>query len=195
MQEMDGKRIGYDLNDPLITMYRCLQKGWIPQQTMEPTEYKTLKTVQDPADPRTAFAGIGCSFAGKWFGGFIGNGEGAAKCSVGASARGLLKQLPKIQDVKFRHSDYREISLPANSLIYCDPPYEGTTQYPSVPKFDHSEFWNQVKEWTLTGHSVVVSEYYAPKEFTCVMEIPRSMCMRNSNGAQERVVEKLFMYL
>ena len=70
LQEMTGKRIASDGNFALIEMYKALQKGWIPPESITKEQYAEYKAKQDPSDPMTAFVGIGCSFAGKWFGGF-----------------------------------------------------------------------------------------------------------------------------
>ena len=75
MQEMSGVRCASDVNRPLITMYKALQDGWIPPSTVTEEMYAEYKGIQDAEDPLTAFIGIGCSFSGKWFGGYARSGE------------------------------------------------------------------------------------------------------------------------
>jgi DNA adenine methylase len=41
----------------------------------------------------------------------------------------MVKQAKNLKDVDFRCGSYLEMEVPPNSLIYCDPPYEGTTKY------------------------------------------------------------------
>ena len=37
----------------------------------------------------------------------------------------LMKQVERLQGTIFTSSSYCDIALPKNSIIYCDPPYEG----------------------------------------------------------------------
>ena len=134
LQEMSGKRIASDGNKALIQLYKSLQQGWIPPDFVSEEEYKQVKLVYDEGSPMLAFCGFGCSFAGKWFGGYA-RSEGK-KCYAATSKRSLMKQLPMIQDVKFEHRLFHEWN-PKNALIYCDPPYQGTTQYGAFDGFNH----------------------------------------------------------
>lgn len=190
LQEMSGKRIASDGNFALIEMYKALQCGWVPPDTITKEQYKEYKEKQDPRDPMTAFVGIGCSFAGKWFGGFIGNGE-KAKCSVKASRGSLLKQLPAILDCDFIHGTFDVHSVGDGWLVYCDPPYQGTTAYGAFSGFDHDKFWGTVRSWS-KHNTVIVSEYAAPSDFECVQDIEKKNCMRHTGGVQKVEREKLF---
>lgn len=96
-----------------------------------------------------AFAGFGCSYRGKYFGGYAPHGAGPAR-------RAILKKAPLIAGVEFSCLDYREVEIPDRTLIYCDIPYRGTTQY--GVRFDHDAFWNWA-ETTSKTHPIVVSEY------------------------------------
>jgi len=69
LQEMSGKRIASDGNDALITMYKALQGGWVPPDYVSEAEYQAVRVANNPTDPMTIFCGIGCSFAGKLWGG------------------------------------------------------------------------------------------------------------------------------
>src|SRR5665811_413022 len=82
------------------------------------------------------------------------------------SRNGVIKQLPKIKDVDFVHCSYQDLEIPPNSLIYCDPPYEGTTAYKDG--FNHVAFWQWCRDKANEGHIVFVSEYNAPKDFYCL---------------------------
>lgn len=190
LQEMSGERYASDSNGALITMYKALQTGWVPPEDVSEELYREYKAKQNEDDPLTAFIGIGCSFGGKWFGGYAGRTE--RNYAVNAK-NSLLKQLPLIQDVKFLHRDYRWF-FPENTLVYCDPPYEGTTGYRSG--FSHKVFWDTIREWSEKkhGNTVVVSEYKAPADFQCVLEIPIKTDMRMKDGSKDSRIEKLFTY-
>ena len=193
LQEMTGKRIASDGNFALIEMYKALQNGWIPPESITKEQYAEYKAKQDPRDPMTAFVGIGCSFAGKWFGGFIGNGEKGdkAKCSVRASCNSLKTQLPRILETAFIHGTFDTHTIGDGWLIYCDPPYQGTTAYGAFSGFDHAKFWAAMRSWS--KHStVIVSEYSAPSDFECVLEIKKTNSMYHADGKQKKEIEKLF---
>ena len=182
MQEMSGVRCASDVNRPLITMYKALQDGWIPPSTVTAEMYAEYKGIQDAEDPLTAFIGIGCSFSGKWFGGYARSGDRNYALNAKNS---LIKQIPLIQDVVFYHSEYVE-NAPEGVLIYCDPPYANTTEYRD--SFDTETFWEVMREWS-KDNIVVVSEYNAPDDWVCVKEMPTRVDMQC--GEKNRV-EKLF---
>ena len=183
---MAGKRTASDSNKALITMYQALQDGWLPPEEVSESLYTEYKLKQDSADPLTAFIGIGCSFGGKWFGGYARSSD-RNYCSNARNS--LIKQLPKIKDVLFKDRDYRNW-IPYNCLVYCDPPYEGTTGYKD--KFDHVSFWDTMRAWS-KDNIVIISEYNAPADFKCVLEIPTRTDMRVA-GKQEARTERLFRY-
>lgn len=35
----------------------------------------------------------------------------------------IAKQIPKLQGVEFRSEDYKNLQIPEESIIYCDPPH------------------------------------------------------------------------
>ena len=52
---------------------------------------------------------------------------------------------------------YDELDIPDNSVIYCDPPYEGTLGY-KTGSFDHERFWEWAEKMS-ERNVVFVSEY------------------------------------
>ena len=67
------RRLAIDACGPLITMWRAALRGWVPPTEVSREEYERVKTTQDPDDPLTAFVLFGCSFGGKWCGGYAKN--------------------------------------------------------------------------------------------------------------------------
>jgi DNA adenine methylase len=188
LQEMSGTRTASDSNGALITMYRALQEGWTPPDDITEEMYAHYRKGQDENDPLTAFIGIGCSFGGKWFGGYA---RGGIKRNYAGEAKSsLIKLIPFIKGVHFNaclYSDY----TPENMLIYCDPPYEGTTGYGDI--FDSLSFWNVMRKWS-ENNTVVISEFKAPADFKCVLSIGSRTSIRNSENISASTVEKLFIY-
>lgn len=190
MYRMDGERYGFDKHPYLIDMYQELQKGWIPPTELSEDEYNYIKENKDELSHLTGFVGFGCSFAGKWFGGYA-RSKGRNYCLNAHNS--IMKKMDNMNGVQFECKDYRELS-PEGALIYCDPPYQGTTQYGDiVGDFDTGEFWDKVREWS-KDNTVVVSEYSAPDDFVEVWRRETKTDMRNSDNRQEQRVEKLFVH-
>lgn len=98
-----------------------------------------------------------------------------------------------MEGVVFQNKPYYDLDLPPKSIIYCDPPYEGTSKY-KVGDFDHDLFWKWVRQIHRQGHSVWVSEYNAPDDFECVFEkqLSSSLSANGKSGGGKKSVEKLF---
>jgi len=189
LQEIPGERIAADGNEALIAMYCALQAGWVPPDFVSEEEYKYHSCMRNISDPMTAFCGFGVSFAGKWFGGYA-RSKGMT-CYAGISKRSLLKQLPRIADVTFEAKSFTAHS-PSGNLVYCDPPYAGTTAYGAFGGFDHDLFWQTMRSWSV-NNTIVVSEYTAPSDFICVREFSSQMGLTTA-GERPKRTEKLFMH-
>jgi DNA adenine methylase len=186
------ERIASDANRALITMWSSACRGWVPPSEVSEATFAQHKANPDPSDPMTAFCGFGCSFGAKWFGGFARNSRGSNYAA--SSARSIARKVVTLTGVQWHAGDYRDVPTPAGSVIYCDPPYEGTTGYSGVKGgFDHTAFWQWCREKTRSRHLVFVSEYAAPSDFLCIWSIEAKTDLRTRGGREPRV-EKLFMY-
>lgn len=105
------------------------------------------------------------------------------------SKNNILKQKDNLCDVKLVCGSYLDLDIPDNSVIYCDPPYEGTLGYKN--KFNHDEFWDWCREMSMC-HSVYVSEYTAPNDFNCIYSRDSKVSINLNNYAVK--VEKLFQF-
>ena len=63
-------RIANDKHKYLIEMWKAIQNGWIPPNDISEEEYKYIRENKNENMALTSFVGFGCSFAGKWFGGY-----------------------------------------------------------------------------------------------------------------------------
>jgi DNA adenine methylase len=189
IDKADGKRIGSDTHKHLIALHKALQNGWIPPTDVSKEMYHEVKNNQDRyTNELIGFVGFLCSFGGKWWGGYAANSKGDHYAERGS--RVLTKQAKKLKGITFKNQDYQDLEIPENSLIYCDPPYEGTTKYKD--DFNHAEFWEWCRQKTKEGHQVFISEYNAPEDFKCVKEIQHKTILdKNSNYKR---IEKLFVY-
>lgn len=189
--KMSGERKAYDYNEYLIEMYKAVQGGYDLPNCISEEEYKYIREHKDEDKALTGFVGFGCSFAGKWFGGYA--RDKRKKCDFANTAKiGLLKKMSTMMDVSFGCADYKTLCL-KNCLIYCDPPYSDTTQAYGTGNFNTEEFWNVMRLWS-KDNDVYISEYVAPEDFKCVLEIPTKIDIRNKDNEMEKRVEKLFAY-
>ena len=98
-----------------------------------------------------------------------------------------LQRLQRLQRLEVHAGDYRSVEIPADSVVYCDIPYRGTSEY-VAGAFDHDQFY----EWALSRHfPVFVSEYAMPDEFSCVWECKHRSIL--SGAANNAVTEKLYV--
>ena len=183
------RRYGNDINSDLIALFQGVQDGsYIPPDEVLEQEYKEARH-GDVRPAHRAFVGIGCSYSGKWFGGYArgntNNGDPRNYCLE--SKKNLLAQ--DIEGVVFTSGDYQKMEIPPNSIIYCDPPYVGTTKYKD--DFDHESFWRWCKEQNQKGHLVFVSEYTAPPDWKCIWEKQVNNSLTKETGSK-RGTEKLF---
>lgn len=193
IEHVKGVRIAGDAHPELIAMLKALQKGWIPPSHVSEDDYTLIK--QFPRNypiELVGFVGFGCSFSGKWWGGYArgnsSNGKPRNYCNE--SKRNVLKQAPTLKGIKFYNLPYYELPLYPNSIIYCDPPYANTTKYKSGD-FNHDKFWQWCRNKVAEGHLVYVSEYNAPKDFICVWEKKVNSSLTQNTGSK-KAVEKLF---
>lgn len=203
IDKVEGKRIGADFNEYLIAMWKELQNGWTPPNFVSEVDWRDVKTQMENKYEKhyIAFVRLGCSFGADWNGGYARNVRkdkpnaellnSTTKSYCGQSKRNILKQLPNLKSVEFINSSYQDLKIPNDSLIYCDPPYEGTTKYKD--DFNHLEFWEWCRTKAKEGHLVYVSEYNAPKDFECVYssEINNTL---NNTAKTTKATEKLFVY-
>ncbi len=96
-----------------------------------------------------------------------------------------------VKGVRFIESSYSELDIPPNSIIYCDPPYEGTTKYKD--DFNHILFWQWCREKAKEGHQVFISEYNAPDDFVCIWQQELNVSVAK-NGKHKKAIEKLFVH-
>ena len=190
VSQMSGKRKAYDFNEYLIEMYKGVQNGYELPDSLTEEEYKYIREHKDEDKVLTGFVGFGCSFAGKWFGGYARNKQNHNYCK--ASKNSLMKKMSTMVDVEFDWRNYKSLFL-KGCLIYCDPPYANTTKYTGVPDFDSEEFWNIMRAWA-KDNDVYISEYEAPDDFVSVLEIPTKTNIRDKSDNVCCRVEKLFKY-
>ncbi len=174
-----------DINRSLILCINAIKEGWLPPDNIDVSEYNELKHMSQEGieSPLIGFVGFGCSWGGKWFGGFA-IGKSRNYCSE--SKRSLVKRVKNSIETIFEHRNYRNLK-PSCELIYCDPPYKDTTGYKD--SFDSVKFWEVMREWS-KNNTVIISEYRAPSDFKSICHFEHFA----TQGLDKRpTIEHLFM--
>ena len=192
----DVKRYANDKNRYLPMLFECLQQGMSLPEDISVEDYYRIKEMPESSNEDIAlkaFVGFGCSFAGKWWAGYARPTpkQNYPKCAFNST----MKKSNKMQDVVFSCMDYSEFPCQEGSLVYCDIPYKGTTQYSAVGAFDHNAFYSWAKE--KKNCRILVSEYKhnVPDGGQIVWEYASKKAIRNKDGIQEKTVEVLFEFV
>lgn len=183
--------VAADAHPDLIMMWLGLQSGWVPPDSVTREEYAALRHAEPSA--LRAFVGFGCSFGGKWFGGYASNNRGDD--FVGAARRGcLLKSSLMGGKTEFYNIPFGTTTPPPGTVVYCDPPYAGTTGY-ATGAFDHGSFYATLREWAVSC-PVYVSEYTDPigAPFREVWRRAHAGSLKRGENARP-IIERLFRIL
>lgn len=198
IDKVDGNRIGADSNAAVISALRFIRDYVTPKSNAEYTEqnYKDDCEKARRGDKLTdlqSYALIAFSFGAKWLGGWSRgkNAAGGQRDYVSEQHRASEKQKPNLQGLELLNTCYAELAVPKNSIIYCDPPYQGTTKYKD--DFNHADFWQWCREKVKEGHRVFISEYNAPDDFVCVWQQELNVSVAK-DGKHKKAIEKLFIH-
>lgn len=196
-----NRKIGYDKHRQLIALLNAIKNGYEPPEKISVEHYNEVKESyrsQDNKYEEYYYGAIG--FLGAFRGLFFDSqgcadyiSQGRVRNNYVESRKNILKQRQSFKNVEFICSDYKNIDIPDNSLVYCDPPYQNTSQkgYADKDSFDYTYFWDWIRE--LSKRCVVlVSEYNAPDDFVCIWkkEVSTNLAVQK----RKKDVEKLFIH-
>lgn len=206
-------KLGCDAHTELIHLLRYVQKdgNWkdIPDRILC-DEYKLVredskKSINDRKYPLwyTGFVGFCSSFGAKYFGGYARN---KSTDQQGEWSQGAIKNLKKqsgkelFKDIIFKNMPFQSIPVDKikNCVIYCDPPYKGTTQYSVSKNFPYEEFYDWCIEMN-ENNIVLISEYDMPEDrFKCIWEKEHSTHIdskkeKGDKNKKNKRLEKIFI--
>lgn len=201
IDKVGGNRIANDIQPDLIALFEAIvYENWKPIKISK-AFYDDVNAAKKDFDKHlVGWVGFGCSYSGKYFGGYAGDYPESRRLKNGnlpnyqdESIRSLSRQSEKLKGVNFSCIPYSEIIIPENSIIYCDPPYENTTKYSNY--FNHDKFWQWCREMS-KDNLVFVSEYSAPEDFECIWEkeAKSSLSANGKSGGNKISTEKLFRF-
>lgn len=189
IDKVSGNRLGADIHEYLIAMWKEASKGWIPPEHITEAEYRDMmKNKTSYPAHLVGYVGFSMSYGGRWFEGWRRDSQGKRNYAA-ESFRGAVKQFPLIKDVSFVHTSYDKLKIPEISIIYCDPPYKGTKQYKD--KLDYEKFYGWCRAKRQEGHTIFISEYEMPEDFVCVWSKEVTNSLTKDTGAKKGI-EKLF---
>jgi DNA adenine methylase len=193
-----GPGIVSDINPALIALYQAVRDGWVPPTSVSREEWTAAKSLPD-SDPMKAFCGFGCSFGGKWFGGYArigvvtkGNGQSWLRNAATQTRKTLARDVAALGMCTLRRGSFFDVEPGSLGIeaLYCDPPYVGSTGYGEA--FAHARFWRLCERWSECGVRVYVSEYVSPVEASIALERRTTTCV---NQAEHAPRERLFRVL
>ena len=180
------KYIASDINENLYVLLKGVQNK-NDFCSISKRKYHQLKN--QPSSFEKSLAAFTYSYNGKEFGGYTKTDKNETRNYPEERIRyyKFLQENETFKKTKFKNCAYNQWK-PSNYLIYCDPPYKGTTDYST--NFDHVLFWNTIREWS-KNNTVFVSEYTAPRDFKVVSKGEKYMSLSGS-GSSDKRTEKLF---
>lgn len=99
-----------------------------------------------------------------------------------------LEHLEHLERLVISRRDYRDVYIPDNAVVYCDPPYASTRGYGRG--FDHGPFYAWCRAIGRRS-PLYVSEYWMPSDFKVVAEFEVSALFGAKTNDQTRI-EKIF---
>ena len=134
--------------------------------------------------------GFGCSFGEAWlrsryWGHRLQSGTTLIHKTETTSRR--KASFLKNAEVELYNLSYQDVPLRDKCLIYCDPPYRGTTCSYSAEPFDPKAFDQWCRERAREGHIVLVSEYTAPPDAEIIFTKPQKQTFSHNAKTSERV--------
>lgn len=161
-----------DIHPDLILLYQAMQNEWIPPEFVSEEMYKEYRH-KEPSALR-GFIGFGCSFGGKWYGGYA---RYQNRNFASESIRNLIScfELFKQHTIIFTHQSYADVQ--ESSVTYCDPPYRNTTEYSM--QFNY----NIYNSWLLQRKGIVFCSEYTQPYGTIVYEKEKRTEVNKDNRA------------
>lgn len=214
IDKVEGLRSGSDANPFIAYLGMFLSfEGWVPPKEISRDFYNkcrdfyklykangsSLEGLDYPSNEYLAivgYVGVNGSYSGKFFGGYAGIVEtkGGTRNYPLEAYNNVIKQKEGLIGADIMYGSYDQSNYPSQTVIYCDPPYAGTTKYAN--EFDSEAFWEWCRDRAADGHLVYVSEYTAPDDFVCIWRksVKSSLSANGTAGGSKCSTECLFVH-
>lgn len=191
LQHIDNKIIkyGYDLNPYLISLYNyAISENPTFPDSISREDWDKAKNHPEQCD--SWFVGLVAFFASYSARGFSGGyALNGTRDFYHERLTNFKKQIPMLKDCIFQTLDFFELNA-EHSIIYLDPPYKGTKGYDYSKDFNHTHFWDKVRNLSI-NNKVFVSEKEAPQDFVSIWSLDTKVNCFNSKSVKS--TENLFI--
>lgn len=179
-----------DNNELLIVLLKHIQKTIHQHPHITQAEYTSLRKNPKANPLHAAYAAFCYSYNGKYFGGYVNKYKGRNYPKERKRYYDQLHANPVFHKTKLAFTSYKKYLPTKGALIYCDPPYQGTTEYHSA--FNSAEFWEDMRNLSKDNY-VFISEYSSPKDFVCISKKVKQSSV-SGEGATRKRIEKVFIH-
>lgn len=193
--QVEGNRLAADVNPYLIGMWKGLLDGEKYPEAISRKMYMEAKEAYKNQDYTTysqselGWFGYMSSYNGLFYHSYSGVGADG-RDYIQTSIANISKQVGSMRGCELECCSYENLKIPDNSIIYCDPPYQGTKGYDV--DFDYPKFY----EWCFCkkseGHSIFISEYSMPSDFTCIWSMEVANSLDRYSEKKGKRIERLF---
>tara|TARA_X000001036_G_scaffold319796_1_gene298281 strand:- start:333 stop:1070 length:738 start_codon:yes stop_codon:yes gene_type:complete len=183
----------YDANPLVVALLKGVQNKKLKYPNITRKQWFKLKYDKKNHSFKRAIAAFTYSFNGVEWSSYTVRSRCNRRENYPAERKRYYDKLRKnkvFMKTKILHKDYKKLKPGKGKLIYCDPPYAGTTGY--SPNFNTKEFWSTVRKWS-KHNAVFVSEYHAPPDFKLIAKKEKRQSLAGK-GAGKKVWEKLFQW-
>ena len=104
-----------------------------------------------------------------------------------------LDRLQKVNKIKATNKSYHDFSEVAGSVLYLDPPYEGTIQESYINSFDSQEFYDWAFEMSKNNIVIISSYSISDERFEVVYSFDKARGTYHGGRSNKAKNEKLFM--
>lgn len=192
-------KVGNDKNKPLIALLEVARDNFdmIPKNGDKEWFDRARAIYTGKSDEKMDDYLIG---AIGWLAGYSGKGlvgsyanDSGTRHYYTERYNNLKAQAPNLQGIEFTCAEYQTLEIPNGSLVYCDPPYEGTTGYGYAweRQFNYDEYWNWVREKSKNSY-VICSEEHFPKDFIIIAQQDKRRTVAQTK--RQTKIEKLGVY-
>ena len=195
-----NNKYGSDINKYLIALLDHISKDIsdVPMKISEEEYQKVKNNKNNYEDWYVGLVGFCATFGAKFFGGYgrekDKNNKDKLKSISTERINNLIKQSPNLNNIHFKCCSFKELNHVKNYVIYCDPPYKGTTKY-ATKIFPYEEFYDWCREMS-KNNVVLISEYNMPDDFKCIWSKETITSLNNNRKSDDNKnirVEKLFI--
>ena len=167
LADVSERVIAVEAHPGLVALHKAVQGGWVPPEHVSEEEWREARYSTMVDDCVFSFRRFACGHGGDWMGGYARNRRGDNYAQ--AASRTLVRD--RRSNVEHTCADALAWEG-AVEVVYCDPPYEGTTGYAAVVAAEPGAWWRKLQALADRGVACYLSEYAeAPPEGVAARQV------------------------